>query len=161
MQILLQQQVKQIVVHGNSATATKLATKRNIKLQGAVNGNADFDGSADLVINTTAPVSKIVKNLSDSGITAKLTLRKQLNVVYVNLYITVPKSKITTFFFYDAIPTGYITKERMETTIAEDERGTQYGKIFCRENGSINGVVKNESTESELVMMAQFTYMVD
>lgn len=37
---------------GNSATATKLATKRNIKLQGAVNGNADFDGSANLVINT-------------------------------------------------------------------------------------------------------------
>ncbi len=38
---------------GNSATATKLATKRNIKLQGVVNGNADFDGSTNITINTT------------------------------------------------------------------------------------------------------------
>lgn len=34
-------------------TATKLKIARNIKLQGAVSGNADFDGSANIVINTT------------------------------------------------------------------------------------------------------------
>ena len=39
-------------VLGNSATATKLATKRNIKLQGAVSGNADLDGSENVIINT-------------------------------------------------------------------------------------------------------------
>lgn len=38
---------------GNSATATKLQTARNIKLQGAVNGNANFDGSGNITINTT------------------------------------------------------------------------------------------------------------
>lgn len=38
---------------GNSATASKLATARNIKLQGAVSGNANFDGSANITINTT------------------------------------------------------------------------------------------------------------
>lgn len=34
-------------------SATKLQTKRNIKLQGAVSGNADFDGSGNVTINTT------------------------------------------------------------------------------------------------------------
>lgn len=38
---------------GNSATATKLAAARNIKLQGAVSGNAEFDGSKDITIITT------------------------------------------------------------------------------------------------------------
>lgn len=37
---------------GNSNTATKLQTARNIKLQGAVSGNANFDGSKNIVINT-------------------------------------------------------------------------------------------------------------
>lgn len=38
---------------GNSATATKLQTPKNIKVQGAVSGNANFDGSTNVVINTT------------------------------------------------------------------------------------------------------------
>ena len=33
-------------------TATKLKTARNIKLQGAVSGNANFDGSGNITINT-------------------------------------------------------------------------------------------------------------
>lgn len=40
-------------VHGNSATADKLKTPRNIKLQGAVSGNANFDGNEDVTINVT------------------------------------------------------------------------------------------------------------
>lgn len=43
----------QINAHGNSATTTKLQTARNIKLQGAVSGNANFDGSGNITINTT------------------------------------------------------------------------------------------------------------
>lgn len=39
-------------VHGNADTATKLANKRNVKLQGVVSGNADFDGSEDVIIDT-------------------------------------------------------------------------------------------------------------
>mgnify|MGYP006956031235 CR=1 FL=1 len=37
---------------GNSATATKLATARNIAISGAVSGNANFDGSSNITINT-------------------------------------------------------------------------------------------------------------
>ena len=50
MQLLL---LLQLNAHGNSATATKLATARNIKLQGAVSGNANFDGSGNVIITTT------------------------------------------------------------------------------------------------------------
>lgn len=40
---------------GNAATATKLATARRITLAGTANGNANFDGSANVEITTTAP----------------------------------------------------------------------------------------------------------
>lgn len=43
----------QILVHGNSATATKLQTPRKITLSGAVKGNANFDGSGNVEISTT------------------------------------------------------------------------------------------------------------
>lgn len=50
---------------GNSATATKLQNARNIKLQGAVSGNANFDGSANIVITTTqANIVTLTGNVS-------------------------------------------------------------------------------------------------
>ena len=39
---------------GNASSASKLATARNIALSGAVSGNANFDGSGNITINTTA-----------------------------------------------------------------------------------------------------------
>lgn len=41
-----------IAVVGNSATASKLATTRNIKISGAVSGNVNFDGSSNVEIET-------------------------------------------------------------------------------------------------------------
>jgi hypothetical protein len=41
-------------ITGNAATASKLATARNIALSGAVTGNANFDGSGNITIATTA-----------------------------------------------------------------------------------------------------------
>lgn len=46
---------------------------RNIKIQGAVSGNANFDGNANMVINTTqANIATLTGNLSSSG-TATIT----------------------------------------------------------------------------------------
>ncbi|MDH2604197.1 phage tail protein [Acinetobacter baumannii] len=39
-------------ISGNSATATKLQTARNIALSGAVSGSGSFDGSGNITINT-------------------------------------------------------------------------------------------------------------
>lgn len=41
-------------IDGNAATATKLQTSRNIAISGAVSGNAWFDGSGDININTNS-----------------------------------------------------------------------------------------------------------
>ena len=53
MLLLLQLQIVQKVVHGNSATATKLQTARSIGIGGAVKGSANFDGSGNITINTS------------------------------------------------------------------------------------------------------------
>ncbi len=53
-------------------SATKLQTKRNIKLQGAVSGNADFDGSGNVVIETAqANIAVITGSFSIEASTAK------------------------------------------------------------------------------------------
>lgn len=64
--LLLQLPIVQKVVHGNSATATtalkcsgnsatatKLQTARKIEISGAVKGNANFDGSQNMVIDVS------------------------------------------------------------------------------------------------------------
>lgn len=49
---------------GNAATATKLATARNIALSGHVTGNANFDGSGNITIATTDnTITTITKSL--------------------------------------------------------------------------------------------------
>lgn len=53
MLLLLQLQIVQRGVHGNSATATKLQTARSIAIGGAVKGSANFDGSGNITINTS------------------------------------------------------------------------------------------------------------
>lgn len=65
-----------LVMHG---TATKLQTARNINLQGAVSGNANFDGSGNVTINTTqANVAKI-----EGKITASQTgIMQNTNIAY-------------------------------------------------------------------------------
>lgn len=50
----------QINVRGNSATASKLKEARNIKLQGAVSGNINFDGSKNVTIETTQSNSLVL-----------------------------------------------------------------------------------------------------
>lgn len=66
---------------GNSATANKLVTPRNIALTGAVKGNAKFDGSADITINTTQNnifilSGNMVLNASSNPGTYKVTTKK-------------------------------------------------------------------------------------
>lgn len=42
-----------LLVHGNSFTATKLQTERNIEISGDIKGYAKFDGTKDIIIDTT------------------------------------------------------------------------------------------------------------
>lgn len=53
---------------GNSTTASKFATEKNIELRGAVSGNANFDGSTNVIINTTqANIAVLTGNITISN----------------------------------------------------------------------------------------------
>ena len=69
----------------NSATANKLKTARNIALSGAVSGNADFDGSGNITINTqlkeNTAVARAYVNFSVSG--GVVSIHKSMNIVSV------------------------------------------------------------------------------
>lgn len=48
-------------------SADKIKTPRNIKLQGAVSGNANFDGSKDVTINVTQANITVLTGVLESG----------------------------------------------------------------------------------------------
>ena len=54
-------------ISGNAATASKLATARNIALTGAVTGNANFDGSGNISIDTSVNHSHNYAGSSSAG----------------------------------------------------------------------------------------------
>lgn len=55
-------------LQGNSDTATKLATARNIAITGDITGNANFDGSSNININTSlGTLAKTINSSKTSG----------------------------------------------------------------------------------------------
>lgn len=147
---------------GNSATATKLATARNIKLQGAVSGNTNFDGSENVVINTEIPVSEVTKELThkEGEVKIKLKLRKQLNIVYANLEFTIRKNTQTSFAFGKIFPSGYEPKENLQINSSGKNTGDLFLKLYIQPT-AISGLAINSSTENDEILIAQATYIVN
>jgi hypothetical protein len=54
-------------ITGNADTASALETARNIAISGPVNGNADFDGSADITINVTQANDSVTLGTHTTG----------------------------------------------------------------------------------------------
>lgn len=75
MLLLLQLQIVQKIAHGNSDTATKLQTTRNIIINGAVKGSASFDGSKDITIKATQEnIAVVAGNITLSNGTGEVEL---------------------------------------------------------------------------------------
>lgn len=75
-------QLHLVGVHGNSATATRLQTARNITLSGDVTGSASFNGSANVTITTNlANVAVLTGTITADGTE---TISKTMN--YPNGY---------------------------------------------------------------------------
>ena len=64
---------KYLGISANAATATKLATARNIALTGDVTGNANFDGSGNISIATTATADPTLTLNGDASGSATFT----------------------------------------------------------------------------------------
>lgn len=72
-------------VHGNSATADKLKTARNIKLQGAVSGNANFDGSKDIVIETQEEFQETTINKSNANLSGTVKVTRYGKIIFLTM----------------------------------------------------------------------------
>ncbi len=67
------------IFQGNASTSTKLETARNIAITGAVSGSANFDGSGNITITTTANnVIGVGQSWSD------VTSSRAVNTTYTN-----------------------------------------------------------------------------
>ena len=63
-------QLHLVGVHGNSATATRLQTARNITLSGDVTGSTSFNGSANVTITTNlANVTVLTGTMPNGSVT--------------------------------------------------------------------------------------------
>lgn len=81
-------------------SATKLKTARNIALTGAVTGNANFDGTGNISINTTQEVKKFTTNFSATyGTTGSATFRKSGNIVNIFAQINIPANTMDSLIF--------------------------------------------------------------
>ena len=121
-------------ISGNAATATKLQTPRNIALSGAVSGNANFDGSGNITINTTA------NNAIGVGQSWQDVLsNRALNTNYTN---TTGKPILISY-------TGYIGGS--QGTIIAKVDGINVAQTSARDsglNGNLSFIVPNGSTYS-------------
>lgn len=82
-------------ISGNAGTATKLATARNIAIAGAVSGNANFDGSANISISTTLAnidASKITSGTLNADRLPEIPISKIPAAAIERLYIVESKS---------------------------------------------------------------------
>lgn len=127
---------------GNSATASKLATARNIKLQGAVNGNANFDGSGNITITTKQTNIAIITGSVD------ITMTQGGEQVY----------KGQKFINY---PTGY-NKDNCVVISAETQWATGkffgYGSITHYPGSMLSGIIEKGVTlrDTDILLNARY-----
>lgn len=82
-------------ISGNAGTATKLATARNIAIVGAVSGNANFDGSANISISTTLAnidASKITSGTLNADRLPEIPISKIPAAAMERLYVVESQS---------------------------------------------------------------------
>lgn len=100
-------------------STNKLKTARNIKIQGAVSGNASFDGSKDVTINVTQANIAVVTG------TMEITMTKDMEQVFTG----------TKYIDY---PTGYTSDNSIIIAIGAKASGEnkQYGYGSITETGT-------------------------
>lgn len=114
-------------LQGNAATATRLQNARTIQLTGAVTGQANFDGSANIQINTTLATQQ-------KGRLVRLTSR-----VVVNTTTKTVNIGIGAFNVNNDVLNVYLSGVRLEPTV--DYTNTQSQITLTGTNNFVNGDV--------------------
>lgn len=153
-------------VHGNAATATKLATTRSIALTGAVSGNANFDGSGNININTVLTNQVTHLNLSNTG---KVTFKRKGNIVFAIAQVTCPKDGSFTIGGNTAtIPDWALPSEdiltslSLKTNTVTDMNGSCRGyMVLNRNTKKISIVMYNTDVNNSITLTMNVVYIVD
>lgn len=116
-------------------TANKLKTARNIKLQGAVSGNADFDGSKNVTIDTTQEVLKDTLSISEDKGKIDLIIKRAGNIVMINVDATVYAQK-ESLLCIKSLNLPSWAKLTKEYTTSEVLGAFFHSSNFRKENGS-------------------------
>ena len=120
-------QVTATAFNGNATSATRLQNARTIQLTGAITGQANFDGSANIQINTTLatqPKSRLVRLRNRVAVT---TTTKTVNI------------GIGAFNVNNDVLNVYLAGVRLEPTV--DYTNTQSQITLTGTNNFVNGDV--------------------
>lgn len=167
MQQRQQQRRKQIVAHGNSSTASRLAAARNIAISGAVIGNANFDGSNNINISTSLYNNATALNFSKIG---NAKIKRKGNLVTISAEVQIPKggsaSASNSATLPDwAIPSNnLLTSYILNSTIASSMNANAFGYIQIYNNGqtrSLRLLCNNKDTVNTQSLHITLTYIVD
>lgn len=159
---------------GNSATASKLQTARNIKVTGAVNGNANFDGSENIEINTVSNYNKTTLNKTLNGTTINVEIKKSQDIVLVNIEANVRGNGIGTINeFALAFPEWAKPKVKpssvkvLASVTNTDIQGTSLkrdirAELWYQASGNLYlaGTFLNQNSEST-ILRANLAYILD
>lgn len=155
-----------VVVGGMLGTATKLATARNIKLQGAVSGIGVFDGSANININTELTNQTSQLNLSSAG---KVTFKRKGNIVFVIAESTcLPNKAYTIGGNIATIPDwalpseNILTNSSLKTNTITDMNGYCRGYMSLNKSTKkISVVMNNTDTNNSVSLTMSAVYIVE
>lgn len=139
---------------GNSATASKLETSRKIKFSGDAQGEVNFDGSADIVVNienvraNNALNDRLGNDIVDTYV-KKIDLEKYVtNADLKAEYVTKSESELTEA--KNAVASeSYAKKEDLEEYVQKDELESYATKSELESYAKADSVNENFLTKSE------------
>lgn len=140
------------LVIGNSATASKLQTPRNIKLQGAVSGNANFDGSNNITITTTQANIAVISGAITDG-SGNISVNYPAGYNKDNCVVISAMTKTKGYTLGTTFDT--VSAARGSTTIAVsllDSIQIRIKGIYLDSQNGV-GVVENNSREYKIILM--------
>ena len=157
-----------VVVLVMLGTATKLKNARKIGLSGAVSGNANFDGSGNVNIETEFRQYNTSVSFAQKG-EATITRRGNVVTVYATMNLDIGEAK--TLANYATLPDWAVpsqsinpndTYKSIRSSVGTDMNLKGIGYILVRTTlKQIAFVGNNTSTENSTVLTMSYSYVVD
>ncbi|MFR8116911.1 MAG: hypothetical protein ACLVAK_07915 [Clostridia bacterium] len=154
-----------VAVLGNSNTATKLQNDRKISLSGEVSGEAIFNGSKDVNIETTPYENFVNLNLSNNGF---IKIKRTGKVVCATANVTCPadgsilSNQNKAVLPEWAIPSSQmIIDNEVKGSTTSNMSGNCFGYIRINTAQNYISTVINNTSNVDIMLTLNITYMVE